>query len=316
MRRHNKTSLTNQLKIISLLLLIDTDPPLIDCTADIETNTYLDKPVKQVTWPSPHATDAATENVSVLCSHESGGNFTIGPATIVICVATDPAGNAASCSFNVSVKGIVRPLLMTANETNSNMPTDEIITVIAQLSDTISALHHVELSSGEIRDVVSDVLQVMDEAISVVVSSDKAGEDGDITHRYRLISSVLNTSDSLSKFALRNVESGSGPVVFSTPSVQLTLESNAVENLTGGFEELRDGNGFSIPPAESILRNTTPGVEANRIMVCLNRSSFQMECNTSYKLVTDILSLSFTDKGGNDLEELISLCSADNIPGS
>ncbi|XP_070577800.1 hyalin-like [Ptychodera flava] len=278
----------------------DTDPPVIDCPADIETNTYLGKPVKQVTWPSPHATDAAKENVIVSCNHESGGNFTIG-LTIVICEATDPAGNAASCSFNVSVKGMVRPLLTTANETYSNLSTDEVITGIAKLSDTISALHDVELSSEESRNVVNDVLQVMDEATSVVVSSDKAGE-GNITKIGRLISSVLNTSDSLSKLALRNVESGSGPVVFSTPSVQLTVESNAVENLTGGFEALRDGNGFSIPPAENILRNATAGVEVNRIMVYLNRSSFQTERDTSNALVTDILSLSFTDKGGNDLE--------------
>ncbi|XP_070575267.1 uncharacterized protein [Ptychodera flava] len=278
----------------------DTDPPLIDCPADIETSTYLDKPVKQVTWASPHATDAATENVIVSCSHTSGGNFTIGLA-LVICEATDPSGNAASCSFNVSVKGMVRPLLTTGNETYSNISTYQIIADIAQLSDTISALHDVDLSSEEKLDVVSDVLQVMDEAISVVVSLDKAGE-GNITNIRGLIGSVLNTSDSLSKFALRNVESGSGPVVFNTPSVQLTLESNAVENLTGVFKALRDGNGFNIPPAESILSNVAAGVEVNIIMVCLNRSSFQMEGDTTKTLVTDILSLSFTDKGGNDLE--------------
>ncbi|XP_070575255.1 uncharacterized protein [Ptychodera flava] len=196
----------------------------------------------------------------------------------------------------------------------------QIITGIAKLSDTISALNDVELSSEERSNVVNDVLQVMDGAISVVVSSDKAG-GGNITSTRHLICSVLNTSNSLSNFALRNVESGSASVVFNTPSVQLKLESNAVENLTGGFEALRDGNGFSIPPARKILRNVTAEVEVNKIMVYLNRSSFQMEDDTSNKLVTDILSLSFTDKGGNDLEvtdpaEGLQITFATNLPES
>ena len=51
-------------------------------------------------WNTPSASDAC--GVTMVASHTSGSSFPVGTTTVTY-VATDPSGNAATCSFNVTV---------------------------------------------------------------------------------------------------------------------------------------------------------------------------------------------------------------------
>jgi hypothetical protein len=81
--------------------VVDDTPPTLSCPSDV----YVNKPVNLcsavVNYSMPSATDNCS-NASVVCSPPSGSSFPVG-VTTVICSATDAAGNAASCSFTVSV---------------------------------------------------------------------------------------------------------------------------------------------------------------------------------------------------------------------
>jgi HYR domain len=63
-----------------------------------------------VDYTAPSADDAVDPQPSVSCDTPSGSTFAIG-STTVTCTATDAAGNAASASFTVSVKGLSLPKL-------------------------------------------------------------------------------------------------------------------------------------------------------------------------------------------------------------
>lgn len=82
----------------------DTVNPTISCPSN--QTAAEDTPgsgFATVTYPDPTASDDSG-SVAVSCNRESGSSFPVGTTT-VICTATDPANNTASCSFTVSVSG-------------------------------------------------------------------------------------------------------------------------------------------------------------------------------------------------------------------
>ena len=63
-----------------------------------------------VTWETPTATDFGRGELPVLCNPESGSEIGLG-IQIVTCSATDPGGNTAAASFNVTVRDTTPPVL-------------------------------------------------------------------------------------------------------------------------------------------------------------------------------------------------------------
>ena len=84
------------------LLLLDVTPPDISCTTDKQAYTTANMSSASVTWAAPNATDNVGV-ASLACTPQIGASlFPVG-LTTVNCTATDLTGNAASCSFNVTV---------------------------------------------------------------------------------------------------------------------------------------------------------------------------------------------------------------------
>jgi hypothetical protein len=79
----------------------DTAPPVVTCPGDI-TATATSANGAVVTFEAT-ASDTCGE-VTLACVPASGSTFAIG-VTTVVCTATDAAGNSASCSFGVTVRG-------------------------------------------------------------------------------------------------------------------------------------------------------------------------------------------------------------------
>ncbi len=79
----------------------DVTPPVISgCPANIATVTASNSIV--VNWTPPTATDNCGGSVSLTSTHNPGSQFMLGSTTVTY-TATDAAGNAANCVFNVFV---------------------------------------------------------------------------------------------------------------------------------------------------------------------------------------------------------------------
>jgi hypothetical protein len=88
------------------VIVNDTEPPKINCPSDITMCNDPGQCSAQVSF-----TVTATDNCAVqslVCTPPSGSIFPKGTNTVT-CVATDPSGNATSCSFNVIVNDCEPP---------------------------------------------------------------------------------------------------------------------------------------------------------------------------------------------------------------
>ena len=88
---------------------VDTAPPVLSLPADITTEAT--SPTGALVTYSASATDGVDGAVTPSCTPVSGGTFALG-LTGVTCTATDQAGNAASGSFNVTVRDTIPPVLV------------------------------------------------------------------------------------------------------------------------------------------------------------------------------------------------------------
>jgi hypothetical protein len=92
----------------------DCEPPAIICPANI---TQCNDPgqCSAVATYTVTASDNCDANPAVSCSPPSGSTFPVG-TTPVTCTATDASGNAASCSFTVTVKDCEPPKITCPND--------------------------------------------------------------------------------------------------------------------------------------------------------------------------------------------------------
>jgi hypothetical protein len=84
--------------------VVDTTPPTITCPGPLTIVTPPACPLSTstvVNFPAPLATDNCP-GVTVACTPPAGSIFPVGTTTVT-CTATDAAGNAASCSFAITV---------------------------------------------------------------------------------------------------------------------------------------------------------------------------------------------------------------------
>ena len=81
---------------------VDVVPPTINCTDDIHTTAASGSPGTTVTWTRPTATDNSGRATLISETHTPGRFFNVG-ATSVTYTFQDPSGNAATCTFIVTV---------------------------------------------------------------------------------------------------------------------------------------------------------------------------------------------------------------------
>ena len=82
----------------------DTEAPVVSCPANQTVNTEPRQAYAAVSWTDPQVTDNSGQNATTECNVGSGSQFLIGE-TEVVCQATDPTGNHATCTFTVKVEG-------------------------------------------------------------------------------------------------------------------------------------------------------------------------------------------------------------------
>ncbi|MCX6924303.1 MAG: HYR domain-containing protein, partial [Verrucomicrobia bacterium] len=84
------------------VIVLDTTPPVITCPSNL-TIEFTSEAGAPATF-NPGASDLCSPPVNITCVPPSGSTFAIGN-TEVRCTATDSAGNAAECGFQVTVLG-------------------------------------------------------------------------------------------------------------------------------------------------------------------------------------------------------------------
>lgn len=115
--------------------VIDTEPPVAQCPGDI---TQVNDPGQCDAVVSFAAT--ATDNcpgVTIVCVPPSGTTFPVG-ATSVVCIATDAAGNADTCSFTVTVNETEPPVATCPSNITANTDPNEcgaIVNFASAISD-------------------------------------------------------------------------------------------------------------------------------------------------------------------------------------
>ncbi|MCY1017757.1 ELWxxDGT repeat protein [Pyxidicoccus sp. MSG2] len=88
----------------------DTTAPSLSCPADVLTEATSTSGAT-VSYASMHASDAVTASPALSYSRASGVLFALGTTHVTV-TATDAAGNAASCSFDVTVQDTTAPALV------------------------------------------------------------------------------------------------------------------------------------------------------------------------------------------------------------
>uniref|UniRef100_UPI0011AF8C6A Ig-like domain-containing protein n=1 Tax=Aquimarina sp. I32.4 TaxID=2053903 RepID=UPI0011AF8C6A len=86
---------------------IDPTPIIVDCPSDIIITTNTNNCSVPVTWIPPTTTVNCIGAVSITSTHDSGDMFAVGATTTVTYTFTDLLGNSDSCSFDITVSGIV-----------------------------------------------------------------------------------------------------------------------------------------------------------------------------------------------------------------
>ncbi|XP_070548561.1 uncharacterized protein [Ptychodera flava] len=263
------------------------------CPSNIERKDDSEKGLVAVTWTFLEA--AAT------CTPAAGSNFIIGN-TVVFCKIDISTTKFLSCSFNVTVTtdAFIRLMALIDDRDASpvKIPTSQMIEFWERVSANISMLPNVNFPEDKIKSLAQDVLEALQRAVTFF--QNKALErDESKTDKNLLMISVLNTTENLAKFVLRNTEPGIGPVVLDTAFIHMNLQSDSVEKLTNGSVVMEDGNSFALPSMETLFPNLTSPLTINRIVSQLNKSSFNLGNRDQ---ANDVLSVSFTTKDGAELE--------------
>ena len=115
-------SLGNSTKCSFNVNVKDAESPVISCPADIEVENDPGECGAIVTYEMPSATDnCGVKAVTMMEGLESGSMFPVGTTTQTY-VATDEAGNKASCSFNITVLDTEPPVIILKNNLKTKWP--------------------------------------------------------------------------------------------------------------------------------------------------------------------------------------------------
>ncbi|XP_070563335.1 uncharacterized protein [Ptychodera flava] len=277
--------------------------PVISCPEDIKAYALPDKKTENMTWSVPLVSNFSS-SLTVSGSHDRGSEFVLGN-TVVTYTAVDTWNNSVSCRFTVTLRESLLDGIL-ANLSNigkmNGESTAETLRLMERLSDVAFSLPIIYPGTLKIEktvDIANAILELLDTLLTLLRSYDDINAtiklEEYINH---LISVAIDTVDNCSKFVLDSALPGNGPIIFETPSVIVHLEKDAPEEICDKFVSLGVRNGFQIPP-HTKLRLTT-GVAINLVAICLRRTSLPtMEDKSG---LTDVLSLSFTDKNGSTID--------------
>ena len=111
----------------------DVQPPTVTCPSPITME--LSQPGGTVVNYNASASDNAP-GLNLVCTPASGSLFPLG-LTIVTCAATDAAGNATTCTFPITVKDSVAPVITCPSGVtiNQDRPTGALVTYAASATD-------------------------------------------------------------------------------------------------------------------------------------------------------------------------------------
>jgi hypothetical protein len=93
-----------------LVVVVDFTSPTIACPANVAASNDLNRCGAVVNYPLPVAADDCSGIASVVCVPPPGSFFPVG-LTVVVCTATDGAGNQTNCTFTVSVRDAQPPAI-------------------------------------------------------------------------------------------------------------------------------------------------------------------------------------------------------------
>lgn len=105
------------------ITVVDAEKPTVTCPGAVSTTTTLDKATGVATWSPATASDNSGSAPSLASSHSSGSAFAIGSTTVTY-TAKDAAGNAATCSFAVTVRDAQAPKVFCPNDVTTTSLTD------------------------------------------------------------------------------------------------------------------------------------------------------------------------------------------------
>lgn len=97
----------------------DVEPPTVTCPADITLNNDAGICGAVVAYVVTSADNCPGVTQALISGLASGSVFPVG-TTLVVWMATDVAGNTATCSFNVTVNDIEPPVIICPNDLNIN----------------------------------------------------------------------------------------------------------------------------------------------------------------------------------------------------
>jgi hypothetical protein len=204
----------------------DTQNPTIVCPANITVDASPGACSASVSF-----TVMASDNCSaptVVSSPASGSVFPLGTTT-VNATATDAAGNPRNCSFTVTVKDIVAPVINTNGQTitlwqpNHNYETVKVSDLVTSASDLCDP--SVSLSSVRIAMVTSD-------------EANNSGGDGNTTN------DIVIAADCIS-VKLRSERSGNGNGRVYTITFKVTDASGNMGTATATVTVPKSQNGAS-----------------------------------------------------------------------
>ncbi|WP_242118062.1 HYR domain-containing protein [Aestuariivivens sediminicola] len=112
----------NAINVTQTITIDDTvDPVISNCPVDIDVSNDSGNCSAVVTWIEPSATDNCTIAGSLTWSksHLPGATFPVGTTTVTYTV-TDEAGNASSCSFDVTVNDTENPTISCPENITTN----------------------------------------------------------------------------------------------------------------------------------------------------------------------------------------------------
>ena len=108
--------------------VVDLEPPKVTCPNNVVVGNDPGKASAVVTF-TVNATDNC-QSVSVVCKPPSGAAFPLG-TNLVICTATDSAGNQTTNTFKVTVKDTQPPVIksLTASPNKLSTPNDQFVPI-------------------------------------------------------------------------------------------------------------------------------------------------------------------------------------------
>ncbi|MEW6126789.1 MAG: SBBP repeat-containing protein [Acidobacteriota bacterium] len=163
------------------VIVIDTQPPSINCPANITASAAINQRSTVVNYALPNVTDNCAV-ASVVCSPPSGATFSLG-VTTVACVATDGTGNQANCAFAVAVSGMLladADSFLRNGSDNTNEGANERLRI--QSSGNNRAVVRFDLS-----DIPTTGLQSATLVLNIAENSDNWGANGRLVDAHRLL---------------------------------------------------------------------------------------------------------------------------------